>query len=593
MKKIYTLFLALTAMSFFAQTPPVIESTYFPVRNTSIQQIWDTVPGDMAVPSIGPNQIWDYTFANNQFNFRCDTIPFKILDPSSTPYSAYFPQANQAVFLRTPFNLVSDSLYNYFKVTQTGFYSIGGFNIKKKFDSTIVNYDYEYYAPSNVTYNATFTDTCRYIAYANKYPYFSSTYKVKLKGTKFKTMAYVGYGTLKLPNGIYTDVALIKETQSIIDSIYVDLAGNGTYSSGPFISSSSGKVYQFLRNNTFGSAYLAYLAANPANTQVAYGWYTLPVDFGSISGRVFTNTAEIAPVTNGKAYLYRENSNFAKNDILAKANLDAMGNYKFDSIPYGEYRIAIRPDTALYANSLITYHGDTTDWINATSIITTTTTSPNHKIHLRYSPAPVGANAISGQIGLDLSIFRTSAVMAVKPIGGVGIVIKKNPGSSAERVLVTDTAGKFNMGNLNNGAYKMFVDIPGLHMAGTYNFTVTNGTVVNGLDFTAGTDSIHPKSSAIISIKENKKSITQLMSAYPNPYSDFATIIVNNPETSTVILEVYNTLGEKVQILDNSQKQAGTYKYTFSAKNLNLSSGMYFVKLTTGNKTNVVKLIEN
>ena len=83
------------------------------------------------------------------------------------------------------------------------------------------------------------------------------------------------------------------------------------------------------------------------------------------------------------------------------------------------------------------------------------------------------------------------------------------------------------------------------------------------------------------------------MSAYPNPYSDFATIVVNNPETSTVILEVYNTLGEKVQTLNNSQKQAGTYKYTFSAKNLNLSGGMYFVKLTVGNKTNVLKLIEN
>ena len=138
----------------------------------------------------------------------------------------------------------------------------------------------------------------------------------------------------------------------------------------------------------------------------------------------------------------------------------------------------------------------------------------------------------------------------------------------------------------------MFVDIPGLHMAGTYNFTVNNGTIVNGLDFTVGTDSIHPNSSAIIGIKENKKTATQFMSAYPNPYNSFATIVVNNPETSSVLLEVYNTLGQKVQTLENSQKQAGTHKYTFSAKNLNLGGGMYFVKLTVGNKTNVIKLIE-
>jgi hypothetical protein len=184
------------------------------------------------------------------------------------------------------------------------------------------------------------------------------------------------------------------------------------------------------------------------------------------------------------------------------------------------------------------------------------------------------------------------ATVKLKPIPGIGIVVKKNPGSSAERVLVTDTAGKFNMGNLNDGAYKMFVDIPGLHHAGTYNFTVANGTVINGLDFTVGTDSIHPNSSAIIGIKENKKTVNQFMSAYPNPYSSFATIVVNNPGTSTILLEVYNTLGEKVQTLDNSQKQPGTYKYTFSAKNLNQPAGMYFVKLTVGNKTNVLKLIE-
>ena len=55
---------------------------------------------------------------------------------------------------------------------------------------------------------------------------------------------------------------------------------------------------------------------------------------------------------------------------------------------------------------------------------------------------------------------------------------------------------------------------------------------------------------------------------------------------------MYNTLGQKIETLDNSHKQTGTYKYTFSAKSLNYSSGMYFIKLTAGNKTNVLKIIE-
>ncbi len=590
MKKLFTIFCFALTLVCYSQAP-VIEGIYFPVRNTAIKQVWDTT-GFMMVPTIGINQVWDYRFSNGQFLGAPDTVLSKFIDPVPTPYDQFFPQANQATFIRTPFRSISDSLYYYFKVTQQGTYVQGGRSIKKMFDSTMIHTKPEFYLPSSFSYLQTFSDTAYYTSYAKRYKIASTEYLVKLKSRKIKTVTYVGYGSLKLPNNTYNNVALVKETYALLDSIFVDFASTGNYTY--FMpSTSSGNNYSFYRNNTFGSAYLGFLSANPGNTNVEYGWYTLPVNIGSISGKVFTNTLETTPVTSGEMYLYRENSNFSKNDILAKTNLDAMGNYKFDSIPYGEYRIAVRPNYTLYPNSKITYYGDTTNWIDATSIITTTTTSLNNKIHLLYSPIPVGVNTISGQIGLDLSIFRTSAVMAIKPIGGVGIVIKKNPGSSAERVLVTDTAGKFNIGNLNNGAYKMFVDIPGLHMAGTYNFTVTNGTVVNGLDFTAGTDSIHPNSSAIIGIKENKKATTQYMNAYPNPYSTFATIVVNNPETSTVVLEVYNTLGQKVQILDNSQKQAGIYKYTFSAKSLNLSSGMYFVKLTTGNKTNVLKLIEN
>jgi hypothetical protein len=335
-----------------------------------------------------------------------------------------------------------------------------------------------------------------------------------------------------------------------------------------------------------------YLSSNASQTQIKHGWYTLPVDFGTISGTVFTSTLETTPATSGEAYLYRENSNFTKNDILARTNLSASGNYKFDSIPFGEYRIAIRPNLTSYPNSKITYFGDTTNWIDATPIITTGTLSAGNKIHLQYHPAPTGSNTISGKIGLDLNIMRTTAgILSVKPISGIGIVVKKNPSGSAERVLVTDTAGKFNIGTLNDGNYKMFVDIPGLHHTGTYTFTVSGGNVVNNLDFTVGTDSIHPNTS-LVSVKELKNNAPSFINAYPNPYSSFATIVLNLPESASVLLEVYNTLGQKIETLDNSQKQTGTYKYTFSAKSLNHSSGMYFIKLTAGNKTNVLKIIE-
>jgi hypothetical protein len=348
-------------------------------------------------------------------------------------------------------------------------------------------------------------------------------------------------------------------------------------------------AYAFIRNNTFGSSYLMHLTADASNSMVDFGWYALPVDFGSISGTVFTNTLETTPVTNGEAYLYRENSNFAKNDILATSVLDVNGNYKFDSIPYGEYRVAIRPNLLSYPNALITYFGDTTNWIDATPILTNTLTSPGHQIHLQYHALPTGAGSITGQIGANLSIMRT---MNNNPVPGIGVVVKKNPGGGASREVITDAAGSFSLGVLNDGNYELFVDIPGLFMAGTYSFTIAGGTVVNGLDFAVGTHSIHPNASVVTNLKDAVAGANDILKAFPNPYTTSTAITLNLTESNHVLLEVYNMLGEKIQTLDNAQKQAGTFKYNFSAANLNHVTGMYFIRLTTNTKTTVLKVIE-
>jgi hypothetical protein len=588
MKKLFTLFLLVTTITFFAQTPPVIEATYFPVKNTKIKQVWD-ITTTLNVPTFGANQVWDYRTTNNQFLNPTDTFDFKFLAPSSSPFSQFFPSATHVTFVRTPLSGLSDSIYAYWEINQQGMFYLGGYNIQPQIDSTIIHTKKEFYAPDKANYLGTFTDTSYSVGYASNYN--NLGYRAKVKTRKIKTSTYAGYGTLLIPNGTFNNVALIKELTQGKDSIFVDFLNNNDYTFFT-VNTNSSTYFQFLRNNTFGSNLLMYLVGNFGGTSIDYGWYTLPTDFGSITGTVYTNTSETTPVTNGEAYLYRENSNFAKNDILAKSNLSATGNYKFDSIPYGEYRIAVRPNAIAYPNSKITYYGDTTNWIDANSIITTTTTSFGHKIHLQYHPAPTGSNTISGQISLDLNIMKTTAgALSVKPISGIGIVVKKNPSGSAERVLITDTTGKFNIGTLNDGNYKMFVDIPGLHHTGTYTFSVSGGNIVNNLDFTVGTDSIHPYGT-ILGVKENKIASNNFMTIYPNPYNSTANIVINVQESTNVLLEVYNMLGQKVETLDNSNKQQGSYRYSFSAKQLNQGAGMYFVKLTIGNNTTALKIIE-
>jgi len=588
MKKLATLIATAASAIAFAQTPtaPVIEGTYYPVRNTSIKQVWDTTT-NMTVPATGTNITWDYTFANGKFSNICDTFSFKFIDPAATPYNSMFPTSTHATFVRTPFANPSDSLYNYWLVNYQGLYNLGGYCTKHAFDSTVKNTPKEFFSPSLINYTDSYTDTVYTVLYAKNW----GGYKVKIKERKIKTLTYDSWGTLKIPNGTYNQVARVKELHSTIDSVFVDFVPHdGNYVFFLTAPPSNSIVYHFFRNNTFGSAYLMYLSANAANTAVDYGWYTMPVDFGSISGSVFTSTTETTPITSGEAYLYREYSNFTKNDILAKTQINALGQYKFDSIPYGYYRIAVRPNPSTYPDAQITYFGDSTNWMDATAIITTTTTSPGHKIHVKFNPPPVGVNNIHGNIMLDLGIAKGSGISSSNPIPGVGVVIKRNPGSSA-RTIVTDPAGDFNLGTLDDGSYTLFVDIPGLHMAGTYTFNVLGTSSVTGLDFTVGTDSIHPDNLSI-GIKELRNSKGGSLSAYPNPYNLNSTIVLTMPESDDMKLEVYNLLGAKVATLDKGSKQAGTYTYSFSARKLNYSSGIYIVKLTVGNKTDVLKIVE-
>lgn len=585
MKKILTLltFVSSSLLS-FAQGP-VIEGTYLPVRGTAVKEVWDISSGTIEVPAPGENMYWDYS---DDFDTPTQEYLIATFVPDTTPYFANFSEATHGSFLTAPLGQI-DSLYSYYIVDTGGLYMIGGRSVKAvpasgdyfMNDTTATYIKRELYVPANVSYQRVINDTSIVITYAR-----TSGVNVKIKSTKYKHMTAIGYGTIKMPDGrIYNDALLTKVDVTRIDSAF--LASNGmflTVPGNPEISNFT--EYSFLRNNTFGSSALMYLESTQGSSTINYGWYTVPVDFGNISGTVYDSDAETNVVKYGEVYLYREHSNFSKDDILARTNLDTLGNFKFDSIPYGEYRIAVRPDLDSFPNAFTTYYGDTTNWLDAPTVITfNDCISDGHKIHLQFHEEPQGPGEISGNLNMDWDV-RTN-----NPIPGVDIIVEKNPGGGAFRETKTDANGNYSIGNLSIGQYRIFVDIPGLYMNGTHEFEIVDASEITCLNFTSGTDSIHP-ACLPLSIHENSVAQSHLMQAYPNPYSTSTTIKVDITEKSNVTLEVYNVLGEKITTLDKGMKQAGQYSYTFNAKSLNHATGLYFVKLLVNNKIDVLRIIE-
>jgi hypothetical protein len=173
------------------------------------------------------------------------------------------------------------------------------------------------------------------------------------------------------------------------------------------------------------------------------------------------------------------------------------------------------------------------------------------------------------------STFRVSYLTPT----GVIFCSTKNPSAGFTR----------NLDALNYGstpALNIAPDVTGFRRLGNYyGAIVYNGTGnanvnYNGEDLVmvgVGTNSELAKN---YSLSQN----------YPNPFNPSTSIKYSIPVSGFVSLKVYNILGNEVADLVNANQLAGEYSVDFSTSGLNLSSGVYFYKLTTGNFTDVKKM---
>ena len=86
---------------------------------------------------------------------------------------------------------------------------------------------------------------------------------------------------------------------------------------------------------------------------------------------------------------------------------------------------------------------------------------------------------------------------------------------------------------------------------------------------------------------ENDNKLTfRLDQNYPNPFNPSTSINYNLPFDSNVILEVFNITGERIGQLVNKEQSPGHYSVDFNATafNKNISSGVYFYRITAVNK---------
>ncbi|MBD3234825.1 MAG: T9SS type A sorting domain-containing protein [candidate division Zixibacteria bacterium] len=83
-------------------------------------------------------------------------------------------------------------------------------------------------------------------------------------------------------------------------------------------------------------------------------------------------------------------------------------------------------------------------------------------------------------------------------------------------------------------------------------------------------------------VSETIPEVLTLNDAYPNPFNASTQIRFTLPQSGAVKLDIYNLMGQKVSTLVNGRIDAGEHTVSWDASNY--SSGVYFYKLTVGDR---------
>ncbi|WP_304041493.1 T9SS type A sorting domain-containing protein [Ignavibacterium album] len=130
------------------------------------------------------------------------------------------------------------------------------------------------------------------------------------------------------------------------------------------------------------------------------------------------------------------------------------------------------------------------------------------------------------------------------------------------------------------------------------NFSFSTGLNIEAIAVTAtdfwGNTSNFARLNIVTDVEDEKQIPTEfaLEQNYPNPFNPSTKIRFSIPNVGTElalsVLKVYDILGNEVATLVNEEKPAGVYEVEFNASQL--SSGIYFYKLSAGSFTEVKKM---
>jgi hypothetical protein len=173
-------------------------------------------------------------------------------------------------------------------------------------------------------------------------------------------------------------------------------------------------------------------------------------------------------------------------------------------------------------------------------------------------------------------------------------------GEWLKHTVVVQQSGTFDL-NLRvsspNSGGKILIKWDGQNLGDIIDLPATGGwqnweTVsVNNIQLTSGTHSLQIRFlfggfnynyiefiQTAVNVEDEEKPVKdfKVMQNYPNPFNPNTKIEYSIPSKGRVVIKLYDTLGNEIGLLQDSELSEGNYSYNLDAKDFNLSSGTYF-----------------
>lgn len=299
--------------------------------------------------------------------------------------------------------------------------------------------------------------------------------------------------------------------------------------------------------------------------------------FAQITGTLTTSSGNIA---SGDATVTLYNSQW---DYLTSVTYN--GSFHFDSLCPGDYYLfSDLINSAPYPLTLNSYYDNTAAW---------TTANPVHlnsgdSINLTFTMAETfvfapGPGQISGVI-----VFNSypGSKANGEPVEGAEVYLEQGISSTLVANTQTNVAGEYFFENIPTGdEYRINVQIPGIPVVITWdNLSITsNDPVFYNLNFIVDTviNGIYTDST-LTGISQNRSGLFRI---YPNPFNGHLSLVFSD-KPSKRLVQIYDIFGNCC--FEKNCNASTTMKILTNE----LKSGVYLLKVTTGNTIYIKKVVK-